>query len=108
VVKPLFALSVAFAAIFGQIIPGCDDKAQVVVGYVDQKDTHSDGTREWIIVVDRTHYNVPATFWARVQVGDRVRYDGRQWTITRRAGEPSDLVPIQILPTPTPNPTPRP
>jgi hypothetical protein len=105
-IKPVFALVLSFAAIFGQIVPGCDGDNQVIVGYVEEKYVFSESGQFHVIVVDRTHYNVSPPFWLRVGVGDRVRYDGRTWTITRRAGEPSNLIPIQVLPSPSPTPRP--
>jgi hypothetical protein len=107
-IKPLVATAMALAALFGQLLPGCEEQGRVVVGWVEAKYIEADFGRQYIIVVDRRPFEVHRTFWEDVRVGDRVRFDGRRWEIVRRAGEPSRLVPIEILPTPTPTPTPRP
>jgi hypothetical protein len=107
-IKPIAAVAIALAAVFGQILPSCDDQSRVVRGFVDDK--YIEGPQH-IIVVDRRPFDVPSTFWHEVQVGDTVRFDGRNWEIVRRRGEPSRLVPITIVspaPTPTPTPTPAP
>ncbi|MDR5683763.1 MAG: hypothetical protein QN163_07040 [Armatimonadota bacterium] len=108
-IKPVVAVGIAFAAVFAQLLPSCDEQSRVVLGWVEDKYIEADFGRQYIIVVDRKPYDVPRPFYEDVRVGDKVRYDGRKWEIVQRAGEPSRLVPITILsPSPSPTPTPRP
>ena len=55
----------------------------VVEGSVTQKFTHSDGDDDYLIAVDGTPYAVPLDFYARVHVGNTVRFDGTNWTILK-------------------------
>ncbi len=91
--------------VFADVIPSCESQSRVVLGWVEDKYTESEAGTQYVIVVDRAPYSVPYHFYQDVRVGDRVRYDGRKWEIVRRAGEPSRLVPFEIV-SPTPSPTP--
>jgi len=99
-VKPIVALIAA--VVFAQFLPSCEGQPRVVLGWVEEK--YQEGS-EYVLVVDRVPYTVPYHFWVSVKVGDKVRYDGWKWEIVRRAGEPSNIVPITIL-SPSPSPTP--
>ncbi len=99
--KPLLVLLTVAATVFAQWLPSCEEQ-QVVLGWVEEKYVDPP---HYVIVVDRKPYFVPYPFYASVNVGDKVRYDGRRWQIVQRAGEPSNLVPITLL-SPSPSPTP--
>lgn len=53
--------------------------AVVVQGEVTQKFMSQNGT---LVAVDGTLYAVSPSFYASVQVGDTVSFDGTNWTIT--------------------------
>ncbi|MCS7172810.1 MAG: hypothetical protein N0A24_05310 [Armatimonadetes bacterium] len=95
---------VVAATVFAQVLPSCEEQGKVVLGWVDEK---YEEPPHYVIVVDRKPYSVPYSFFVTVQVGDKVRYDPqrRAWQIVRRAGEPSEIVPITLL-SPSPSPTP--
>ncbi len=77
-VKALFfvALLSVFAA---DIEVGCGQ--EYVYGPVSQKLT---GTEQaYLIMVNGTPYEVPPPFFLRVQVGDTVRFNGKEWSIVK-------------------------
>lgn len=102
--KTLAVLAAVLLAVFADLIPSCESQSRVVLGWVEDKYIESEGGTLYVIVVDRAPYSVPYAFYQDVKVGDKVRYDGRKWEIVQRAGEPSRLVPIQLLPSPSPPP----
>ncbi|MER3455747.1 MAG: hypothetical protein C4303_00280 [candidate division GAL15 bacterium] len=99
------ALAAVLLVVLADLVPSCESQSRVVLGWVEDKYIESEGGTLYVIVVDRAPYSVPYTFYQDVRVGDKVRYDGRKWEIVRRAGEPSRLVPIELLP-PSPSPSP--
>lgn len=101
------ALAAVLLVVFADLIPSCESQNRVVLGWVEDKYVESDAGTLYVIVVDRAPYSVPYPFYQDVKVGDKVRYDGRKWEIVQRAGEPSRLVPIELL-SPAPSPTPSP
>ena len=60
-----------------------------VYGPVSQKFTHNTDDVDARIAINNTPYNVPLTFYGQVQVGDTVKYDGRSWSIVKRANSPA-------------------
>ncbi len=103
--KALAVLAAVVLAVFADLVPSCESQSRVVLGWVEQKYVEGGAGTEYVIVVDRVPYAVPYPFYQDVRVGDKVRYDGRKWEIVQRAGEPSRLVPIELLP-PSPSPSP--
>jgi hypothetical protein len=91
--------AVIFVAILSllaaDISVGCGANAYVY-GPVEQKYTKNPDDYEGQIMVSGQTYLVPPGFFARVSVGDTVKYNGHVWTIVKRAdGTP---VPAQSAP----------
>ncbi len=72
-----------FIAIFSVFIAdftvGCGQG--YVYGQVTQKFSPTD--RGDVIAVNGTPYSVPSDFYARVRIGDFVRFDGKEWSIVK-------------------------
>jgi hypothetical protein len=68
---------------------GCGSQAYVY-GPVSQKFDTNGQEGEWFILINGQSYSVPRYFYDIVQVGDTVRYNGRQWSVVK----PRD-VPVQ-------------
>lgn len=62
-----------------------------VHGQVTQKYTGGQGT--YLIAVNGKPYAVPQTFYDSVQVGEMVRFDGKEWSV-EKPGQPSPNVPL--------------
>lgn len=79
-----FLLVAALLVTVTQIMPSCDGGSEVV-GWIEEKyiDRSAPGGR-YMIVINTVHYEVPFAFWENADVGDLVKYDGRQWTIVRK------------------------
>jgi hypothetical protein len=71
-----------------QVFPSCGgDESTQIVGWVEAK--HVEGaTHSFSITLNSTDYEVPGYFYAQVDVGDLVKWDGKTWTIVRKAGQP--------------------
>jgi hypothetical protein len=69
---------------------GCGSQAYVY-GPVTQKFATSSQEANRFIEVNGTQYEVPFTFYAEVQVGDTVRFNGKQWSIVKRATAPKPV-----------------
>lgn len=73
-----------------QIVPSCGGGGEgrpgdaLVIGTVEYKRI-TQPERSYTIFVLATEYDVPTAFWQQVNVGDLVKWDGRVWTIVRRA-----------------------
>ncbi len=102
--KGLAVVASLLLVVFADLIPSCESQSRVVLGWVEDKYIESEAGTLYVIVVDRAPYYVPYPFYQDVKVGDKVRYDGRKWEIVQRRGEPSRLVPIELLPSPSPSP----
>lgn|GEM_PF-935004 len=76
----LLALSV-FAADF---TVGCGQR--YVYGIVSAKYPATGDNQSWTIQVVDEWYTVPENFYYETQVGDTVKFDGRDWTIVKSAG----------------------
>ncbi len=81
------ALLSVFAADFSV---GCGQN-QYVYGPVDQKLVSSGGEANYLIKVQGDFYDVPRAFYDRVQVGDVVKYNGREWSIEKPAYVPASV-----------------
>jgi|SRR5215469_2228325 len=90
--------AVVFVAILSllaaDVSVGCGANAYVY-GPVEQKYTTGSDEGEKLILIGGQTYQVPPTFFAEVSVGDTVKYNGRVWTVVKRAGAP---VPSQSTP----------
>jgi len=64
-----------------------------VNGPVTQKFTKNADEPDAQIAVNDVPYTVPLSFYSQVQVGDWVRFDGRSWTIVKRANSPTPASP---------------
>ncbi len=74
-----------------QIFPSCGgEEGAQVVGWVEAKRVDSTG-HSFVITINSTDYEVPGYFYAQVQVGDLVKWDGQTWTIVKKASERMDL-----------------
>ncbi len=80
-------LLVVVLTALAQVLPACggDNESTAVIGWVEAKrvDRISGG---YVVVINDTDYDVPAYFWAQVNVGDLVKWDGKTWTIIKKAG----------------------
>ena len=66
---------------------GCGSQAYVY-GPVSQKFDMSGQETDRLIEINGHTYSVPNDFYHTVQVGDTVRFNGRQWSVVKRAGAP--------------------
>jgi hypothetical protein len=64
-----------------------------VYGPVTQKYATGADTGDHLISVSGTSYDVPLDFFSRVRVGDTVKFDGKAWTIVKRAQAPATPAP---------------
>jgi hypothetical protein len=79
-----------------QILPSCGGGASPaggpgtatqpeIIGWVSEKRTRMSETIPYLIVINDREHGVPYEFWMMVGVGDLVKYEGRKWTIVRKA-----------------------
>ncbi len=70
----------------GQILPSCGDQGGAeVIGWVEAK--HRDAANDsYVVVINNIEYDVPGYFYTDVRVGDLVKWDGKVWTVVKRAG----------------------
>jgi len=71
---------------------GCGSQAYVY-GPVTQKFATGTDEVDRMIEIGGTTYLVPPIFFAQIEVGDIVKYNGRIWTIVRKAGAPAPASP---------------
>ena len=89
----------ALSALAADISVGCGND-QYVYGIVQAKFTGNGDAGSSVLQIASTTYTVPAGFFQEVQVGDWVRFDGKSWTIVKRAQSTFDN---QSQPNVTPN-----
>ena len=65
---------------------GCTPNGGYVYGVVEAKYSGSGDNDMSILQIASDTFTVPAAFYSEVQVGDLVRYDGKNWTIVKSAG----------------------
>jgi hypothetical protein len=70
---------------------GCGSQAYVY-GPVSQKFVTSSNETDKYIEINGQTYSVPWSFFNDVQVGDTVRFNGKQWSIVKRADAPAKPV----------------
>jgi hypothetical protein len=56
-----------------------------VYGPVTQKFNRGGDSQTYLIAVSGTPYEVPMDFWQKVQLGDTVKYTGKQWQLVKTA-----------------------
>jgi hypothetical protein len=84
-------LLVTMMTTVAQIFPSCGgDEGVQVVGWVEAKKVDATA-HSFAITINSTDYEVPGYFYAQVQVGDLVKWDGTTWTIVKKASEQMDL-----------------
>ncbi len=72
-----------------------------VYGPVDQKFVGGGNNEvERLISINGTTYLVPPTFYNEIRVGDTVKYDGKSWSVVKRAGQPGPAPAVPVLPPP--------
>lgn len=88
------ALLVVMLSVVAQI-PSCGgDQGTEVVGWVEAKRVES-ATHSFLIVINNIEYDVPGYFWSQVEVGDLVKWDGKTWTIVKKANAQMNLLDLQ-------------
>jgi len=76
-----------------QMFPSCGgDEGGVVIGWVEAK-RRDPAFDVFELVINGAAYEVPAYFWDQVKVGDLVKWDGKVWTIVKKAAR----TPVQGL-----------
>jgi hypothetical protein len=69
-----------------------------VYGPVTQKYASGADTGDHLISVNGTAYDVPLGFFTRVHLGDTVKFDGKAWTVVKRAQAPATPAPAYPSP----------
>ncbi len=81
-------LLVVVLASLAQFLPACgDSEQQTVIGWVEAKHSQPSG-EGYTIVINHVDYQVPGWFWIEVKIGDLVKWDGKVWTIVKKAFAP--------------------
>jgi hypothetical protein len=81
---------VAMMTTVAQIFPGCGgEEGAALVGWVEAKRVDAT-SHSFVVVINSTDYEVPGYFYAQVQVGDLIKWDGHTWTIVKKASEGMD------------------
>ncbi len=81
-------LFVIAAVAIAQVFPSCGgDESTQIVGWIEAKHVDS-AAHSFVITLNSSDYEVPGYFFAQVEVGDLVKWDGKTWTIVRKAGQP--------------------
>ncbi len=76
-------LFVAMLSVFAaDITVGCGQQ-EYVYGTVTQKYATGGDTGDYVIAVNGETHTVPLTFYQQVQIGDTVRFDGKDWSIVK-------------------------
>jgi hypothetical protein len=81
----LVLLAVALLSV-GQILPSCGDNPQAgtVIGWVEAKG-YERGSGDYFVTILGQDYQVAWAFFQEVKVGDLVKWDGKVWTILKKA-----------------------
>ncbi len=80
-------LLVMVLASVAQFLPSCGDSDRTVIGWVEAKHAQPSGDG-YVITINNVDYQVPGYFWNEVKIGDLVKWDGKVWTIVRKALAP--------------------
>jgi hypothetical protein len=84
-------LLVTMMTTVAQIFPSCGgEEGAQLVGWVEAKRVDAT-SHSFVIIINSADYEVPGYFFAQVQVGDLVKWDGHAWTIVKKASERMDL-----------------
>jgi hypothetical protein len=80
-------LLVTMMTTVAQIFPSCgSEESAQLVGWVEAKRVDAT-SHSFVVIINSTDYEVPGYFFAQVQVGDLVKWDGHTWTIVKKASE---------------------
>ncbi len=80
----LVLLAVALLSI-AQIAPSCGgDQSATVIGWVEAKG-YDRFSGDYSVTILAQDYQVPWAFFQEVKVGDLVKWDGKVWTILKKA-----------------------
>ncbi len=77
-------------SVLAQVFPSCGEETGSVVGWVEEKRVDR-SAHAFVIVINHTDYEVPSVFWHQVEIGDLVKWDGKTWTIVKKASESTSL-----------------
>jgi hypothetical protein len=77
------AFVLALSVLAADITVGCGQP--YVYGVVSQKFTKTENMDAWVIQIENEAWTVPQDFWYQVQLGDTVKFDGKNWSIVKRA-----------------------
>lgn len=75
---------VLLAALAADISVGCGQG--YVYGPVAQKIATNGDKASYLLQINGDSYEVPGDFYQTVRLGDTVKYNGKTWTIVKRAG----------------------
>ncbi len=81
----LILLAVALLSV-AQILPSCggDQGGPTVIGWVEAKG-YDRWSGDYSITINAQDYQVTWAFFQEVKVGDLVKWDGKVWTILKKA-----------------------
>jgi hypothetical protein len=85
-VTALFFVAI-LSLLAADISVGCGSQAYVY-GPVSQKFATSSQEANKFIEINGQMYEVPVDFYNAVEVGDTVRFNGKQWAVVKKAGAP--------------------
>jgi hypothetical protein len=103
----------ALSALAADVTVGCGND-EYVYGIVQAKYTGNGDAGSSVLEIASTTYTVPEGFFQTVQVGDWVRFNGKQWTIVKHAqstfdnGSQNGNATPNVPPLPPIQPTPAP
>lgn len=84
------ALLVLMMTTVAQIFPSCGaEEGSDLVGWVEAKRVDA-SAHSFVITINSSDYEVPGYFYAQVQVGDLVKWDGHTWVIVKKASDRMD------------------
>lgn len=84
------ALLVIMMTTVAQIFPSCGaEEGSELVGWVEAKRVDA-SAHSFVITINSSDYEVPGYFYAQVQVGDLVKWDGHTWVIVKKASDRMD------------------
>ena len=80
----MLAFVLALSVFAADVTVGCGQG--FVYGPVTQKYRTGPDSDTHVIAVNDTPYDVPQGFYNQVQIGDTVKFTGREWQIVKTAG----------------------
>lgn len=67
-----------------QAFPSCGGEPEPVIGYVEAKG-YDRASNAYTLTILGTEYEITWAFFQEVKVGDLVKWDGKTWTIIKKA-----------------------